>query len=343
MAFITINKTHFFHNLALLSKKAGGKERLIAVLKDNAYGHDLVLMARLAAEYGLIRAAVKTIDEAYQIAPLFQEVLVLVDHPRSELLAPNISLAAHAFDALEALPKGSAIHLSIDTGMHRNGIKYEEIEQALALIIKRGLVLKGVFTHFRSADEFNGEFFWQRSNFERAKVKIKALAASYGLEGIHFHCCNSAGLLRCASLGEGELTRPGIAMYGYTTLDERIATYDLKPVLSLWAEKLSSRILKKGERVGYGGVYQAKSDELISTYDIGYGDGFFRFDGLEPVVMSDASLTKGRMSMDSFCLGGDAQKVCVFDNADLLARHFQTISYEITTKLSASLKRIVIE
>jgi len=342
MAFITINKAHFFHNLDVLCAKAGGKTKLMAVLKDNAYGHDLRIMAELASEYGLLRAAVKNIEEAESIADLFEEVLVLVDHPTSKKLSPSISLAAHSFEALQALPSGTSIHLSLDTGMHRNGIKEEQIDEAMALIHAKKLQLKGVFTHFRSADELSSEFFWQRTNFERGKKRIKALEKQYGLPHVAFHSCNSAGLLRAHSLGDDDYARPGIALYGYTTLNPLMATYDLKPVLALWAEKLSTRILKKGERVGYGSVYEATVDEMISTYDIGYGDGFFRFDGFHPVKMADGSLTKGRMSMDSFCLGGDEEKVCMFDDANPLAEQFNTISYEIITKLYPALKKVVI-
>lgn len=276
------------------------------------------------------------------IADLFEEVLVLVDHPTSRKLSPSISLAAHSFEALQALPSGTSIHLSLDTGMHRNGIKEEQIDEVMALIHAKKLQLKGVFTHFRSADELSSEFFWQRTHFERGKKRIKALAKQYGLPHVAFHSCNSAGLLRTHSLGDDDYARPGIALYGYTTLSPLIATYDLKPVMALWAEKLSTRILKKGERVGYGSVYEATADETISTYDIGYGDGFFRFDGFTPVQMADGSFTKGRMSMDSFCLGGDAQKVCMFDDANPLAEQFNTINYEIITKLYPALKKVVI-
>ena len=342
MAFITINKAHFFHNLDVLCAKAGGKTKLMAVLKDNAYGHDLRLMASLASEYGLKRAAVKNISEAEQIADLFEEVLVLVDHPTSEKLSPSISLAAHSYEALQALPSGTSIHLSFDSGMHRNGIKEDQIDEAMALIYAKKLHLKGVFTHFRSSDELSSEFFWQRANFERAKKRIRALIEQYQLPHALFHSCNSSALLRTHTIGDDDYARTGIAMYGYTTLDPLIATFDLKPVLALWAEKLSSRVLKKGERVGYGGVYEAPVDEVISTYDIGYGDGFFRFDGSSPIAMADGSLTKGRMSMDSFCLGGDAQKVCMFEDANPLAKQFRTISYEIITKLYPALKRVVI-
>ena len=162
------------------------------------------------------------------------------------------------------------------------------------------------------------------------------------MPSIAFHSCNSAGLLRTAGLGSDDFARCGIALYGYTTLHPLIATADLKPVMALWAEKLSSRLLKKGERVGYGGVYEAQKDEVISTYDIGYGDGFFRFDGMQPVTMANGEQSKGKMSMDSFCFGGDAEHVCMFENANVLATHFNTISYEIVTKLSPSLKRIVV-
>lgn len=310
----------------------------MAVLKDNAYGHGLEMMAQLVREYGIRKVAVKNLLEARLISTLFDEVLVLVEHPTCKEIPQTVSLAAHSYDALERLEEGTSIHLALDTGMHRNGIKKEEIEKALQCIEKRGLNLKGVFTHFRSSDELNSEFFWQKRAFEDAKTYIKKLYK----EPLSFHSCNSAGLLRCESLSDDAYARCGISLYGYTTLNPLLGTYDLKPVLALWAEKLSTRMLKKGERVGYGGMYEATSDELISTYDIGYGDGFFRFDGLKPVKMADGALSKGRMSMDSFCLGGNASKVCMFEDANDLAEHFHTINYEIITKLSPTLPRVII-
>lgn len=339
MAYITLNKAHLFHNLDCLSHKAGGKERVMAVLKDNAYGHGLELIARCVAEYGIKKVAVKNIAEANTIASLFDEVLVLVDHPDAKPLASSISLAIHSYDSLQKIHPSTAIHLALDTGMHRNGIGEEEIEKAIAYILENNLLLKGVFTHFRSADEVNSEFFWQRKRFHAAKERIQSLLPEHN---IAFHACNSAGLLRCEDLSDEAYARCGIAMYGYSPLNPFFKTYDLKPVLALWAEKLSSRWLKKGERVGYGGVYEALEDEYISTYDIGYGDGFFRFDGHTPVVMADGEKSKGRMSMDSFCLGGDAKEVCLFKDASSLAKHFNTIPYEIVTKLSPALKRIII-
>ncbi len=342
MAYITINQAHFTHNLDLLCGKAGGKDKVMAVLKDNAYGHGLELMANLASTYGLQKAAVKNLQEANLISHLFGEVLILADHPPTHEVFPNISFAAHAFETLLLFPKGTAIHLSIDTGMHRNGVREDKIEAAILCIKEKGLNLKGVFTHFRSSDELSGEFFWQRANFERAKELVKTLLEKHGLPHIAFHSCNSAGLLRTQSLGSDDFARCGIAMYGYTTLHPMIEKSALKPVLSLWAEKLSTRSIKQGERVGYGGLYEAPHDEVISTYDIGYGDGFFRFDGNGELFLANQQAIKGRMSMDSFCTSGNSQKVCMFEDATALAMHFRTISYEIITKLSSTLKRVII-
>ena len=342
MAFITLNKTHYFYNLDTLCAKAGGKEHVMAVLKDNAYGHGLIEMAMLASEYGLKKAAVKNLVEANSIVSYFDEILILADHPPLAEVAPNISFAVHSYDSLAHFSPSTGLHLGIDTGMHRNGVREDEIEKALVFVAQHGLNLKGIYTHFRSSDELNSEFFWQRSNFERARDTIQSLVSSLGLARVAFHAFNSAGLLRTSSLKGDDFARCGIAMYGYTTLDSRITHPELKPVLALWAEKLSSRILKKGERVGYGGLYEALHDERISTYDIGYGDGFFRFDGKQPLTMANGIKTKGRMSMDSFCVGGVANEVCMFEDATLLAQAFNTISYEIVTKLSPFIKRIIV-
>ena len=342
MSFITINKAHFYHNLETLCAKAGGKNKIMAVLKDNAYGHDLILMATLACEYGLTKAAVKNFEEAQKIAHLFEEVLILADHPPLVEVASNISFAVHSFEYLNAFHEGQSIHLSIDTGMHRNGIRDEAIEEALLLIKKRKLHLKGVFTHFRGSDELSAEFFWQRANFESAKHAMKTLTLKHNLPLPAFHCCNSAGLLRASTLGDDDFARCGIAMYGYTTLHPSLGIPDLKPVMSLWAEKLSTRSIKKGERVGYGGMYEAKTDEVISTYDIGYGDGFFRFNGEGKLLLANGESIKGRMSMDSFCFGGDVPSVCMFENANPLAAHFGTISYDIMTKLFPAIRKVVI-
>ncbi len=339
MSKIIIKKENYFHNLELLSQKAGGKEKLMAVIKDNAYGHGLELMAQLASEFGITKAAVKTLDEALHVEQLFKEVLILADHPPTELYSPNISFAVHSFEFLKKFPKKSNIHLNIDTGMHRNGVQMSELEDVLTYIKENSLNLKGIFTHFRSADDFNGELFWQQENWKKAKDESLMILKELEMKRPFFHSCNSSALLRSKDGIEDDFARCGIATYGYTHIDKNIATYDLLPVMSLYANRLSTRVLKKGKKVGYGGVYMAREDKIISTYDIGYGDGFFRYDGLGDLSIANGQKIRGRVSMDSLCVEGDREEICLFDDVTKLSIYFNTITYEILTKLMPWIKR----
>ncbi len=341
MAFIEISKENYKHNIEFLSNKAGGKDRLMVVLKDNAYGHGLEIMAKLACGFGIKKSAVKTLEEAKKINFLFEEVLILADHPPFELQDESISYAVHSLDGLRKFPKMSCLHVNIDSGMHRNGIREDEIEDAFNIIIENDLNLKGIFTHFRSADEMSSEQYWQNENFNRSKKIVKKLIKKYGLPMPKFHSCNSASLLRRKNPLQDDFARCGISTYGYTHLHENFGKFDLKPVMSLWAEKLSTRSLKKGDRVGYGGMYELKLDSYVSTYDIGYGDGFFRYDGLSELILEDKSVC-GRISMDSLCFLGDEKKLCLFRDAHYLAKKFGTITYDITTKLSPYIKKVVV-
>ena len=341
MAYIEISKENYKHNIEYLANKAGGKERLMVVLKDNAYGHGLEIMAKLACGFGIKKAAVKTLEEANKINFLFEDVLVLADHPPCELQDNSISFAVHSIEGLKKFPLKSSVHVNIDSGMHRNGIRENEIEEAFEIILASDLNLQGIFTHFRSADELSSEQYWQNENFNRAKEKARKLIKKYALPMPKFHSCNSASLLRRTTPLEDDFARCGISTYGYTHLNHSFSEVDLKPVMSLWAEKLSTRNLKKGDRVGYGGMYELKCDEKVSTYDIGYGDGFFRHNGLSELVLEGKSVC-GRVSMDSLSFLGNENKVCLFRDARYLAEKFNTITYDVITKLSPCIKKVII-
>ncbi len=338
MSYIIINKSNFFHNLTLISKQIGGIEKLFVVLKDNAYGHGLEEMAKLSHEFGAKRCAVKTVREALLTQEYMPYTLVLSDIPKDKLHA--IGIAINHLNSIQKIPTGSLVELKVDTGMHRNGIKPDEIELALKFIKDKKLVLKGVFTHFRSADELTSEYFWQKENFKEVKKRVKDICKRENIPQPYFHSHNSAAIFRNNNFDE-DFARSGISIYGYHYLNPPLQNPPLKPVLSLWAEKLSQRELKKGERVGYGGVYEAKKDMTVSTYDTGYGDGLFRYNGLGDLKTANDKPILGRISMDSFALEGDDNKVCVFDDATHFANYFNTITYEIITNLSKDIKRVI--
>jgi alanine racemase len=335
MAYITLSKENYFHNLQLLSNKLGGKEKLAVVLKDNAYGHGLLEMASLAKAYGVQKAIVRNFQEARRIEGMFPFIMILVPDMQEE--AGDFSLVINSLEILSKTPLGTKIHLKVDSGMHRNGIMIGEMEEAFIMIEKQGLVLEGVMTHFRSADELNTELFWQMKVWKDIKEKSLALVKKYGLKEPLFHSANSATLLRLENYHD-DFARCGIATYGYDDFSQT----PLKPLLTLWAEKIATRTLKKGQAVGYGGVGVSHHDMVVTTYDVGYADGFFRYRGDANLSTLEGHKILGRVSMDNISIESEASKVALFCDAKALAEYHNTIVYDVLVKLSSLLKRRVV-
>lgn len=342
MAYISLDFEAYRHNLEYLAKKVGDISKLMVVLKDNAYGHGLKEMAPLAAAVGVKRAVVKNIHEARVVAPFFEKVLILIEPNLSECVVhEKLIYSACELKALEIMPKNTIIHLKIDTNMSRNGIKIDELKRAFEIIVKKELKLEGVFTHFYAADILSADTFVQRELFEDVKKQCKALSKTYNLEIPYFHSCNSSALLRYEGEFKDDFARVGIASYGYSEIDRSIGSFDLKPVLALWANRVSSRNIKKGDKIGYGGTFLATKDMRVSTYDVGYGDGLFRLDGKKALHVKSKKPLLGRTSMDLISVEGDDEVICVFDDVSECAKVFETISYEVLTRLSPTLKRVV--
>ena len=324
----------------MISKQAGNKSKVAVVLKDNAYGHGLKEIASLANLYGITKAVVRNLDEALEIEKLFDEILILAD--------TNIHTYSHTFhitinclEDIEKLPENVKVHLKVDTGMHRNGISKNDLEQAIHGLYKRKLQLTGIFTHHRSADEMGTDFFWQNRQFSDIKKEVKKLCEQLFLPLPAFHSANSSALFRFKNFNE-DFARVGIAQYGYIESHPSFDIPNLKPVMSLWANRLSSRNLEQGECVGYGATYTAPQKMTVSNYDIGYGDGFLRINERQSYTTPDGYKLLGRVSMDNLSLDSSKEEVCIFNDAKPLAKLQDTISYEITTTLSPRIKKEIV-
>lgn len=330
MSYITLKKSSFFHNLDIIAKKTGDIDKIALVLKDNAYGHGLLEISSLAKEYGISRAVVRTEVEAHIINNFFWYILVLSPvFP----LAPktNFVYTINCLSDIKNFPSGTRVELKVDTGMHRNGVRMNEVDKALGLIEEKGLRLEAIFTHFRSADTLSSEWFWQKKNFQKVKEKVPQL---------RFHSCNSAGLFREKNFNE-DMVRVGIAAYGCLSLDKGFENTNLKPVLCLISQKISTRTLQVGERVGYNATYEAQKEMLVSNYDVGYADGFPRMLSSAYTSPEHYSLL-GRVSMDNSTFASDTEELVIFNDANVLASKADTIGYEVLTSLSKTIKRIII-
>lgn len=177
--------------------------------------------------------------------------------------------------------------------------------------------------------------------FSRVKLIVSELCEKLKLDIPSFHSSNSAALFRHKIFDE-DFARVGIATYGYLDNAGVFKFPNLKPVLSLWGKKLSTRELKEGQRLGYGGTYKATKNMTVSTYDVGYGDGFLRLNERKNYTTPDGYKVLGRVSMDNLSLDCDKDEVCIFNDVKDLAIIHDTITYEITTTLSTNIKRVVI-
>ena len=168
------------------------------------------------------------------------------------------------------------------------------------------------------------------------KEKVKKA----GFKNLRFHSCNSAAILRSKHFDE-DLVRVGIGAYGYNELPSSFDKIELKPIMALFAKKVSTRVLKAGERVGYGGDFITPEPMSVSTYDLGYGDGWTRGDSHKPYIINEGLPILGRVSMDFITLESTKEEICVMNDAKEAAKQFGTISYEVTTALSADIAKEV--
>lgn len=332
MGYIKLNKNSFFHNLDYFSKICT-KDKLCIALKDNAYGHGTSQMALLCSEYGIKHTFVRTLDEARAISKFgFETILVLYELPQK--YEKNFIIGINTLEDLQKLPQKTKCEIKIDTGMNRNGITGDQIDEAVKLIHDNNLILNGVFTHFCCADEDNDITQKQEKLFLEYIQKFKK-AIPYTFRT---HCANSAGVHK-VNMEQYDLARVGIGAYGYLDIPQEKF---LKPVMSLYAKKISTKFLSKGDHVGYGSkAYIAPKAMKVSNYDIGYGDSFFRFDENKKAHIANGKEILGRVSMDSFSVEGDDKEIVVFDDVRPLAKSLHTITYTILAMLKANIPRVI--
>jgi alanine racemase len=340
MSYIKLSKKNYFYNLDTILKKTKSKDKIALVLKDNAYGHGLVEIATLAKEYGIKKAVVRNYNEAIKIKNYFEYILILAD--------TNITTFSHTFhiainniDDISKLPPNSNIHLKIDTSMHRNGIAPNMLKEAIYRALEHNLNITGIFTHFKSADSFNSELFYQKALFNSLKIEVLNLCEKLNIQPPSFHIANSSALFRCDDVVY-DFVRIGLASYGYILLDQEFKKPLLKPVLSLYANKLNTIYLTKNQTIGYNGKFQAKCNMVISTYDIGYADGFRRIANNDEFLLDTGYKILGTISMDSMAIDTNKDEICLFDNISSLAHFHNTIEYELLVNLNPNIKRIII-
>ncbi len=284
-AWIELNAAALRHNLAALGSLLPAGASLMPVIKANAYGHGDLEIARLCAGAGADAFAVATAAEGVRLRRGGVRGTILVLGYSGPELAPLLAryrltqtvVSTEHARALDACGRRLAVHLKVDTGLHRLGIPWDDTQSLTAPYSCSHLRVTGVFTHLADTERLDeASQARTREQLRRFRAAVDGLrSAGHAPETVHFQ--GSYGLLNYPGLPCG-CARPGIALYGVLSApgDATTAVLPLRPVLSLRAEGIQLHTLAAGEAAGYDGAYTAHRPTVLATLSIGYADGWPR-------------------------------------------------------------------
>lgn len=308
-AWIEVDTRALAHNVDTLRARLPQGCRLMPAVKAQGYGHGAVLISRELNALGVDAFCVAGIGEAIELreADIRGEILILGYTPPEDFpLLAQYQLIQTVIDYPYACLLSQAeadihVHIGIDTGMHRLGIRCEEIDDIRAVYDLPHIVIDGLFTHLCASDsplpehraftEAQVRAFYQVVDYLKeagCPCPSLHLLASYGLltllqgrSGLREEPSRRFAERRIASAElklAADYVRPGIALYGVMSTEADTGPWKgiLKPVLSLKAKVVSVRPLYAGEGAGYGIAFTAEEDMRIAAVSIGYADGLPR-------------------------------------------------------------------
>ncbi|WP_394245473.1 alanine racemase [Vibrio astriarenae] len=350
----TIDLNAIKHNFEVLNKKAG-KQKLIVVVKGNAYGHGAVDVAKALpnAEY----FAVARIEEALELrqAGISKPIILLEgcfcqqDLETAALF--ELDTVVHnetQLSQVEMLSVKQSVKawLKIDTGMHRVGVEPHEVSDYVSRLTRSGNVTGDVhfLSHFSCADDIE-----QAKTLSQIEVFKKSISNQPGLKSI----ANSAGILLWPQ-SEFDCARTGIALYGIAPQSQHQGVeHDLIPAMTLTSQLIAIRSHKSGDPVGYGDSWVAEKDTILGIVAIGYGDGYPRAASNHASMFINGRTVPvvGRVSMDMVVVDlGTGSQDNVGDEVEIwgkqmpvekVAEAADTIPYELVIQITNRVHRHV--
>jgi len=344
------------HNLQQ-ARNAAPSSKVIAVIKANAYGHGMQLVAHALNEADAF--AVASIEEAINLreAGVHQSIILLEGFFDTDdlllLQAYSLEPVIHSLHQLEMLEQTSLTYafdvwLKIDTGMHRLGFSpmecksvYERLKECDAVETIHAM------THFSSADDQESLTTPYQISLFKKTIEEAGITSTVSL-------ANSAGILGFPD-SHADWIRPGIMLYGASPfVDTDIESLSLQPAMNLVSELISVRDVMRGESVGYGGEWICPETMPVGVIACGYGDGYPRHaaEGTPVLVNGQRVPLIGRVSMDMIAVdlrGCDAKvgdRVLLWGDelpADEVAQHAETIAYELFCNIAPRVPRIEIK
>ncbi len=289
--------------------------KLMAVIKANAYGHGMIAVAKHLPHVDAF--AVARVPEAIRLryAGVANRIVLLAGVLNQKELRSAIEYelepVVHCPEQIELLEGAKLGRISVwvkfDTGMNRLGFDATMAEEILAQLAKIKVVDEvRLMTHLSSADETDSDVT------RRQLEKFQAIVENFDGDVSIANTPGTLGWPEVIRDGRTNWVRPGIALFGISPFaDQTGADLGLKPVMQFEARLIAIKPLRKGQRVGYAGTWEASSDTTLGIISAGYGDGYSRhFRSGTPVLLNGRRVSViGNVSMDMIAvdLGTDPQ------------------------------------
>ncbi len=347
------------HNVGLVKQLVGRSTVVMAVVKANGYGHGAVPVAQAALAGGATWLAVSSVAEGTELrhAGIAAPILNMGYTPPAALSAATeakLSLTLYDHASLEALRRtgsAAAVHVKVDTGMHRLGASADDAVRLVHELRRSpNLRLEGFWTHFAAAEDDPDYTRQQLAAYLKARAQIEQDGAS----GFISHAANSAALLRFPE-ARLDAVRAGLIIYGVRPVQEWRDLSTLRPALSWQAMVTNVQLVPVGGTVGYGRRFTAAQPTKIATLAVGYADGLHRRLSNRGSAILRGRLVPivGTMSMDQTTVDvttiprveiGDIACLIGTDGearweADDVAKAAETISYEVLCSIAARVPR----
>jgi len=362
--YVEIDKSAARHNLKEFRKITGGRSKIMAVVKSNAYGHGIFSFSGLLADLGVDGFGVDSLIEGEHLRKfgIKQPMLVLgYTFPSLFPVAKkqNLTLTISSWENLKALSRlrnnRPNFHLKVDTGMHRQGFFPKDIPAVAKFVERNKLPLKGVYTHFSSAKDINYPTY-TREQFGKFLKAERILSSGRRLE---CHVAATGGTL-VDSEYHLDWVRPGIGLYGLwpskeleVQLSDKI---NLKPVLSWRAVVSEVKDAGKGSFVGYDIVERLSKKTRLAVLPVGYWHGIPRsLSGIGSVIIrGKKARILGRVSMDMIVADVSGIRAKPGDVATIIGKNGKeelraadvaeksgTTHYEFLTRINPLIERVV--
>jgi len=348
-AIAYIYPEHLRHNYRLLKQHAGNAD-IMAIVKANAYGHDIKLVAPVLFDEGCRNFGVTDATEGHQLRQLLKngesEITLLsgiFDRQDAKLaignqLTPTIS-EPEQLALLHEVNFRGLVWIKVDTGMNRLGAN--DVKSLLRQCRQAGITVRGIMSHLACADA--PEHPLNRQQASAFTVLRREVAPN-----LPASLLNSAGMV---SMPEHNLdiVRPGIALYGSEPVTDQ--PLGLKPVMQLIGGVMQIRDIPAGAQVSYGATFSAEKTMRIAVVSMGYADGLPRaLSNLGHAFFAEQKLgIVGRVCMDYTMLDVTDVEIKQGDTVEFwgtrilandVARSMDTISYTLFTGIGARVQRI---